>query len=454
MRPFNPPPGWARDGNAYIRANFRPVPNRNWTQISVDPVTGNRIIYAIGPQISTGLVNQVTGQSFDIGGTRRPLMSIDRNGRVTKLSNYNDGVRIYGTSGMETIKSKSKEAATKAISQTNVAEETTKQSKEYKAPLETLKKQDEKTEITSSTTQEDLLSNKSIKDDPRNAQAAPFAGAKGSAPLSYPLKRDPKQDYIMFTMYEYSPKKFLNSGGVGFGDRLNSRSDAQNISGSVALPIQPTISDNNVVNWQEDTLNWAESLLGKVSLGGILGGAEGAGNAAGEVADDVQQNSSAYKSAVSGSLAAAAVGSNKSFLTRTTGAIINPNAELLFQGPGLRTFSFTFTLSARSAEEAKAIRSIIRFFKQGMAAKRASSNLFLKTPNTFGIKYMYSGGEHPWINKIKECALQNFSVNYTPAGNYSTFSDGAMTQYDLIMNFGELDPIYFDEYKSSNEIGY
>ncbi len=299
--------------------------------------------------------------------------------------------------------------------------------------------------------QKDLLSDESIT--AKNKQPT-FPGAGGKTPLSYPLNRDSNQDHIKFLMYEYSPKEFLGAEGVGFGGRLSSRSDSQNIIGSVTLPIQPTISDNNTVNWQEDTLTWQESMLGKVSLGGILGGAEGAGEELNKVGKDVQQNSGAYKAGVAGAMASAAIGSNKSFLTRTTGAIINPNAELLFNGPGLRTFTFTFSLSARDDKEAKAIRQIIKFFKQGMSARRAKSNLFLKTPNTFGIKYMYGSSEHPWINKIKECALQNFSVNYTPLGNYATYPDGSMIQYDLTMNFGELDPIYDDDYDNSDTIGY
>jgi len=118
-------------------------------------------------------------------------------------------------------------------------------------------------------------------------------------------------------------------------------------------------------------------------------------------------------------------------------------------------------MSARSDKEAKTIRNIIRFFKQGMSVKRATSNLFIMSPNIFTIKYYFGGEstEHPWINKIKECALTDCSVNYTPAGNYATYADGAMTQYDLTLNFSELDVLYDDMYggdgkEDEKEIGY
>jgi hypothetical protein len=37
-------------------------------------------------------------------------------------------------------------------------------------------------------------------------------------------------------------------------------------------------------------------------------------------------------------------------------------------------------------------------------------------------------------------------VNYTPDGNYMTYSGGSMTQYDLSMTFGEIDPVYAQDY--------
>jgi hypothetical protein len=41
-------------------------------------------------------------------------------------------------------------------------------------------------------------------------------------------------------------------------------------------------------------------------------------------------------------------------LSRASGAILNPNLELLFNGPQLRPFNFTFRLSPREEKEATA----------------------------------------------------------------------------------------------------
>ena len=41
---------------------------------------------------------------------------------------------------------------------------------------------------------------------------------------------------------------------------------------------------------------------------------------------------------------------------KDTGQVINPNLELLFSGPNLRSFTFNFTLTPRDAEEARIAR--------------------------------------------------------------------------------------------------
>ena len=54
---------------------------------------------------------------------------------------------------------------------------------------------------------------------------------------------------------------------------------------------------------------------------------------------------------------------------------MNPNMELLFNGPQLRTFGFTFKLSPRTKDEATKIKDIIYCFKRAMAPISVRSNL-------------------------------------------------------------------------------
>jgi pyridoxal/pyridoxine/pyridoxamine kinase len=60
-----------------------------------------------------------------------------------------------------------------------------------------------------------------------------------------------------------------------------------------------------------------------------------------------------------------------------------------------------------------------------MAVRRSAAELFLVTPNIFELQYLLKDNDHPYINRIKTCALTNCSVDYTPTGSYMTFPDGS-----------------------------
>ena len=274
-----------------------------------------------------------------------------------------------------------------------------------------------------------------------------------------------KQDVIRFDMMEYMPQQFINAstGALGFSNA--GRQDFRSRSiGSVTLPIPSGISDQNNADWGSQSMtaldifkaDLAVSTLGEAAKGGNAG--EAFANTAQGYLDFVRKQPGALKTATVNAFAAAASGvEGQQLLSRTTGMVMNPNMELLFKGPTLRPFSFKFTLAPRDKDEAKTIVSIIRFFKQGMAPIRSKSNLFLKTPHTFQLRYLHRGetedggtGLHFKLNAFKECALQSFGVNYTPTGNYATYQDGTMVSYEITMGFSELEPVFNDDYGMGN----
>jgi hypothetical protein len=263
--------------------------------------------------------------------------------------------------------------------------------------------------------------------------------------LRYPLIAPPPEfqyDYIKITAYDYKPS--------GLGDNINvdKNLDLQNPAETIFLPMQPQISETNAVNWSDDQLNPVQRALGEAAMGAIKGIGNlnlqeigGAFSKLGATIGDAFKDP-ASKQFATAYFAGQAVGAN--LIGRSTGQVINPNLELLFNGPNLRTFSFNFRLTPRIKEESEEIRKIIRAFKRNMAVQRSSSGLFLKSPRIFKLEYIYkNGGQHPYLNKFKPCALSNFSVNYTPDGSYATFEEtGSLTAFEITMNFTEVMPIY------------
>ena len=269
--------------------------------------------------------------------------------------------------------------------------------------------------------------------------------------IVYPLGLgSSNQDIVMFTMMEYQPRKLSSTQGqFGFSDRDSNR----NSIGSVILPVPAGIQDSNGCDWGSGKMNALEIAAGIAAIQGIKGDFDGAVNTASNaVGTATGSGAGDVKDAISTLMAGAATGTGSQLLSRTVGAVINPNMELLFNGPTLRDFSFTYKLSPRSKEEAENVIKIIRFFKQGMSPIKSDSNLFLKAPHTFNIQYKLRGEEdHPYIGKIKECALKTCAVQYTPEGSYATYHDGTMASYQMTLSFSELEPIFNNDYEDDND---
>ena len=135
-------------------------------------------------------------------------------------------------------------------------------------------------------------------------------------------------------------------------------------------------------------------------------------------------------------------------LARTQGNVLNNNLELLFSGPTLRPFNFSFNLSARSGDESRNIKKIIRAFKQSSAAQRTPGGLFLAAPNTFKLEFINGKTKktHQFLPRMKECALLGVTVNYMPENTYMTYDDTSMVSYKMDLSFRELEPIFNDDY--------
>lgn len=275
--------------------------------------------------------------------------------------------------------------------------------------------------------------------------------------LRYPetLSSNSRQDRIMFTAMklsnlniETSPE---NQFKLDFNFQRGQSTPANKDEGPVVIAIQAPISDQNSVEWGGDNVNPISAAAFGLSMNLINSKSySDVSNIVQGFIESLVKTSEASSPRIKNYLAGQAANINN-VLARTDNVVLNPNMELLFNGPQLRPFTFTFKMSARSKNEAKIIKQIINYFKYHMAVRRENNNLFLKAPHVFKIQYLFGGesNEHPGINKIpKECALTNFSVDYTPLGSYATYTDGTMVAYTLNMQFQELSPIYDIDYES------
>ena len=301
-----------------------------------------------------------------------------------------------------------------------------------------------------------------------NARQVPTGKKLMRYPLSIP---DLGYDFIKITAYKYV------TGGREALKLKNKKSAKERLLQNntpletIILPMQPNFSESNAVNWGGDNIDplkliAAQGATGLIqAIGNLADTSNGFAKSRQIVGDTFTTLGDEIKAlladqstgpALTAYFAGQAVGAN--ILGRTAGVTLNPNLELLFKGPNLRTFAFNFRFTPRSKEEAREVKEIIRVFKKNMAVQRSYSNLFLLTPNIFTVEYIYNengssaGQQHPYLNIFKPMAMTNLNVNYTPDGTYMTYNDGgSLTQYDLQMSFGEIEPIYADEYDSESD---
>ena len=316
--------------------------------------------------------------------------------------------------------------------------------------------------------------------------------------LRYPLEAlTGTTDYLQIDILEYKRPKNQLTRPAGFGTNTLNRASGRTTSGSLArksvvndgsilLQVPSNVQDGNAVNYGDSTMN---TLIGAAAgiVGNVMtkGGEELAKiqkqglsktleNFGTGVKDDAQKRfansqgvGQAAQDFMNAKLTSSALGvfggnvSAQDLLARQTGQIFNPNLELLFDAPTLRSFTFSFKMTPRSEQEAKQCKLIIRSFKQNMAPKAntesgiGGTGIFLKTPNIFELRYRKGNRDHPFLHKFKQCFLTNFSVNYTAEGTHTTYDDATPVSMTMDMTFKEIEPIYDVDYKDSdNSVGF
>lgn len=272
----------------------------------------------------------------------------------------------------------------------------------------------------------------------------------------FEILKYPEYDISEFG-YDYI---FIQRYKVTQGDAANKPGNPSTI---IQLPMQPNLQEDNGAEWGEDKLNTIQNKLADIGIDAIPDNftLEDIKNAIknliknlGNMGKDII-NDDGLQRYITSYFAGQAVGDN--IFSRDYGTVINPNLELLYNEPKIRSFNFNFKFTPRTDTEAEIIKKIIRELKSALAPKAPPPYYFVYSPDVFKLKYKYNGGiDHPFMHRFKERSiLSDFSVNYTPSNSYMTYKDsGSMTQYEVKMTFSELEPVYEDDQKGAGGTGF
>jgi hypothetical protein len=282
--------------------------------------------------------------------------------------------------------------------------------------------------------------------------AVRYSRSAATSTMAYPIDINESQDHLKISRYAYKRTSVNQSGPDG------TSTSAGDLKGTLILPM-PKVSDSNGAEWGESDLNvfgvagvGAFKLAADVAKGATLGGL-----------GDVFKNIPDLKNfttpipgaaAILGSVTASQVLKSAGIsvapdelLARATGFVANPNAELLFQGPVLRDFGFSFLMVARSAPEGKMIRKIIKFLKEGAAPKYQDNNTaLLGTPDIFRLRYSSKK-----LNFFHDMALRTITVDYAPDGYWSAYDDSQPIALVMNLQFTEIKPVYDKDHRRTAE---
>ena len=131
------------------------------------------------------------------------------------------------------------------------------------------------------------------------------------------------------------------------------------------------------------------------------------------------------------------------------GRSANPYLEVLYGGPQLRTFNYSFKFAPKNEDEKNDVQKIIQMFRFHSAPEhRNDHNMFLGLPSEFDIHYMYQAedgvaNENTHYPKIATCVLQNVTTNFTPNG-VKSHADGSPVVITMDLQFLETELITKD----------
>jgi len=290
------------------------------------------------------------------------------------------------------------------------------------------------------------------------------AATLGSGTTRYPNSPgiDANSDYVIFEFFKYAPPFGRRSGTAAPSASTSTSPTAsaydlynQSNRRSYASPsdIKPIIlympEDVQVefgADWQGAAFGAAQAGLAR-SAGTQLSALQQAVNA---IPSTVK--TTAYQAIVDGinKVTGGSISLNQ-LIGGVSGNILNPNVEMMYEGPRLRNFSLSFKMTPRDEPEAKSIRRICNRFKKAMLptyggeAADLEATTLITVPDLCQVTYMKGSNRHDYLPLFKLCAITNVSINYTPDGSYATYSDGSPVATELRVSFSETKLVFGDE---------
>ena len=242
-------------------------------------------------------------------------------------------------------------------------------------------------------------------------------------------------------------KKFkastMNSKGKSIREMITSPGSIKTVK-TIALYFPPSVQQSYELKYNDQQIS-PQAAFGASVISAFINQGMTTG-AVSSIMDPIKDlvMSMVNRSAL-GALDAVAPGAS-TFYNLNRGKVFAPKMEVMFEGIGKRSFSYSFVFTPSSEDEAAEVQRIIKAFRFHAAADFASeTNAFgfeLTIPDVFDIVYYTNNNqENGYLHKIGTCSLEKVDVTY--GGDkmtwHPTTSEGASpTKITMALNFREL----------------
>ena len=256
------------------------------------------------------------------------------------------------------------------------------------------------------------------KIDEENAQRlGGFAGGRGGDPRQF--MKEQKIDGVGIP----KTKDSLGRGKSNTKSIVLSKLPTKKLEKSIALYMPAQVTATYGVNYSDKEIG-SLAMAGSAAIEAFKAGGSNteakirsALSAAGPAGKEMLQGF------LEGALDAVAPGA-QALAQLERGTVVTPRMEMMFEGVGRRSFSYTFNFIPKSEQEALVVEEIIQHFKFYMMPAYSNPNTRreMDIPGTFDIQYMYRGSENNFINKVSTCFLTQVDVQYGDA-KFKTYEE-------------------------------
>lgn len=216
-------------------------------------------------------------------------------------------------------------------------------------------------------------------------------------------------------------------------DRSNLFQAASNDSKlySVYLPLPLELRENHSVNYDDVNLETTGNILNNMNSGVLDGSNKMQGSTAALLLQALKDGANSIKFDVAGISTTNAINAVEQYL----GVAPNPNPSVMFRGPRLREFNFSWLFNPRNAEESIRLRKTIK----KMQSSSLPATSFGTDTGLLSYPHILIPNFYPWDNTsntdngiygwgedtvlhIKRCVISNINTDYAPQGAPSFFA--------------------------------